>query len=60
MESKVRQGITTIVGGQCGLSVAPCDQWWESQYFERAQLAELSDSMFSVPELVRARTSCRR
>ena len=54
MESKVRQGITTIVGGQCGLSVAPCDQWWESQYFERAQLAELSDSMFSVPTLVRA------
>ena len=52
MESKVRQGITTIVGGQCGLSVAPCDQWWTSQYFEYAQLAKLTDNMYDVPTLV--------
>ena len=53
MESKVRQGITTIVGGQCGLSPAPCDKWWENQYYEQMQILELSGNLLSAPLLAR-------
>ena len=51
MQSKVMQGITTIVGGQCGISPAPCDVHWLSQYFEMEQLSKLSDHMYDTPEL---------
>ncbi len=54
MESKLRQGITTILGGQCGLSLFPIDVWWESQYFEHLQLLELSDTMASPDYLIKA------
>lgn len=53
MESVVRQGVTTIVGGQCGLTAAPCDAWWVGQYFDWAQLAELGGDAFRPPVLAR-------
>lgn len=34
MESCVLQGITTIFGGQCGMSAAPADRYWRYTFFE--------------------------
>lgn len=35
------QSITTIVGGQCGLSPAPIDKYWLSKYYEIDILDEI-------------------
>lgn len=46
MESKVMQGITTIVAGQCGLSPAPLDKYWLAVSYESDILEELNPNIF--------------
>ena len=41
MESKIMQGITTIVAGNCGNSIAPIDKYWLMNYFELNILDEI-------------------
>ncbi|WP_236914913.1 N-acyl-D-amino-acid deacylase family protein [Clostridium sp. Cult2] len=47
MESKIMQGITTIVGGQCGLSPAPIDKYWITKYYEIDILDEIEPYIYS-------------
>lgn len=47
MESKIMQGITTIVGGQCGLSPAPLSKYWLAVSYESDILEELNPNIFN-------------
>lgn len=51
MESKIMQGITTIVGGQCGLSPAPIDKYWLSKYYEIDILDEVEPYVYSPEDM---------
>jgi N-acyl-D-amino-acid deacylase len=45
-ESGVRQGITTIVGGNCGISPAPLKDYWLKQFWEFDFWSEIQPHIF--------------
>ena len=51
MESKIMQGITTIVGGQCGISPAPIDKYWPFKYYEIDILDEIEPYVYSAGDM---------
>lgn len=51
MESCLMQGITTVVGGQCGYAPAPCDRFWTSQFIEMECLYAFATSPGVIPLL---------
>jgi len=52
MESKIMQGITTIVAGQCGLSPAPLEKYWVAASFESDLLEEIDTNVFQMEYIV--------
>ena len=51
MQSSLMQGVTTLVGGQCGYMPAPCDRYWTSQFIEMECLQKFADELGVIPEL---------
>ena len=51
MESCLMQGVTTLVGGQCGYAPAPCNKFWTSQFIEMECLQRFGTRPGDVPLL---------